>query len=280
MTNACRSASEGAAVIAVRNYEGGPRLDVRGQGKPVVIVHGGPGMDYSYMLKGLESLQQLFKLNYYEQLPRIGQAADDVSAQDQVDELVGVLQDVQGPGEDKVRVLAHSWGTYLALEASREAGDLMSHLVLVNPVPLTFARLTEAGNVLMSRVEPADAEEMERLEGLGTEEAGQEGKRLVDYAYLAASNRGRIHPRFDRYNPAVNGPILGSVEGYDQTSIIHSLTGIRLSLILGDSDYLTSEGVKELLPVSRFTHALENCGHFPFDEQSEALIDALRVALE
>jgi pimeloyl-ACP methyl ester carboxylesterase len=258
----------------------GPKtLVTEGRGPVLLVVHGGPGMDYSYMVKGLAEAGKSRTLVYYEQTPVRGTSIEGASAQRQVEELAGIVGHLAQAENGPVGLLAHSWGTYLALELVREDAGGISHLVLVNPAPLTWERLGAAGERLVSRVQPEHISEVERLEAVGTEEAGLVVIQLIGSAYVAPEFRHKIFPRFDRYNPAVNAAVLGSVEGYDQISITSRFGNAALSLIYGDSDFLLPGDTAELQPFARHVVTLSNCGHFPFDEQPAALIEALNVGL-
>src|SRR5262245_34477543 len=88
-----------------------------GRGQPIIVLHGGPDFDHSYLLPDLDRLADAFRLIYYDQRGR-GRSADHVQPQD-----VTVLSDIADL--DKVRqhfhlssavVLGHSWGAVLALE--------------------------------------------------------------------------------------------------------------------------------------------------------------------
>ena len=47
----------------------GTKLFVReiGKGEPLIIIHGGPGLNHSYFLPHLDALSKSFKLIYYDQ---------------------------------------------------------------------------------------------------------------------------------------------------------------------------------------------------------------------
>jgi proline iminopeptidase len=119
-----------------------------GQGRPTIVLHGGPDFDHAYLLPDLDRLKDAFQLVYYDQKGR-GRSADNVQPQD-----VTLASDVEDV--DRVRrhfrldapvILGHSWGTVLALEYAIRHGEHASHLVLINPAPVSakdFALLREA----------------------------------------------------------------------------------------------------------------------------------------
>src|SRR5260370_31744721 len=48
-----------------------------GQGQPLIVLHGGPDFDHSYLLPDLDRLADAFRLIYYDQRGR-GRSADQV----------------------------------------------------------------------------------------------------------------------------------------------------------------------------------------------------------
>ncbi len=249
-----------------------------GNGDALVVVHGGPGMDFSYMKSSILTLSDSFRVILYEQRPLKSETLEkDFGAEDQVQDLVGLIGELSAESGDPVSLIAHSWGTYLALEALNSADSKsIGKVVLVNPLPLTWGRLVEAGGRLGGRVKPEHLEIVDRLERTGTEEAGFELMELVSYAYLAPANRGIVKPDVRRYNPLVNAQVTESVEDFDQRCSAVAVAGQHdIAVIHGDSDYIEASDTRELAQNTR-QFVLADCGHFPFVEQPEALISAIR----
>ncbi len=107
-----------------------------GQGQPIVVLHGGPDFDHTYLLPDLDRLADSFRLLYYDQRGR-GRSADgvrpdDVSIESEMSDLDAVRRSfLRGP----TAILGHSWGTVLALEYAIRHPERVSHLILLNPAP-------------------------------------------------------------------------------------------------------------------------------------------------
>lgn len=248
----------------------------QGEGKPLLCVHGGPGMDFSYMLPLLPALAERHRTVYYEQHPHRNEPLKPTfCAVDQVDELEKLGSALHESAGAPISVLAHSWGSYLVLEALSRGSVAVEKVLLINPLPLTWQRLRAAGGRLVERVRPDQMSEIDRLEQAGTEEAGKELMDLVGYAYLAPGNRDKIHLDVNRYHPGVNAQVLGSVENYDQRDIAEELARrLPVFVIYGDSDYIEPRDTEELAAHIQST-VLRDCGHFPFVEQPRALRESL-----
>lgn len=137
--------STGAGVPpTVDRDPGPPRLALRGYlfhaeahgtpGQPVLIVlHGGPGADYRYLL-GLKDLADTYQVVFYDQRgtglsPRV--PASEITVQTFVDDLDAFV-DAFGRGR-KVHLLGHSWGAMLASAYTSAHPDKVQSLVMAEP---------------------------------------------------------------------------------------------------------------------------------------------------
>lgn len=121
-----------------------PRVELKGYafhaetfgpaGKPVVIVlHGGPGADYRYLL-GLQALAGDYQVVFYDQRgtglsPRV--PAADISVQTFIDDLDAFV-DAFGHGRP-VHLVGHSWGAMLASAYTGRHPGKVASLVLAEP---------------------------------------------------------------------------------------------------------------------------------------------------
>jgi proline iminopeptidase len=121
-----------------------PRVELKGYpfhaeafgpaGKPVVIVlHGGPGADYRYLL-GLQALAGDYQVVFYDQRgtglsPRV--PAESISVQTFIEDLDAFV-DAFGHGRP-VHLLGHSWGAMLASAYTGHHPEKIASLVLAEP---------------------------------------------------------------------------------------------------------------------------------------------------
>jgi proline iminopeptidase len=121
-----------------------PRVELRGYnfhaqhfgdaGRPTLIVlHGGPGADYRYLL-GLQALADRYQVVFYDQRgtglsPRV--STTQISVQTFIDDLDAFV-DAFGQGR-QVHLLGHSWGAMLASAYTGAHPDKVDRLVLAEP---------------------------------------------------------------------------------------------------------------------------------------------------
>ena len=107
-----------------------------GQGTAVIVLHGEPDFDHSYLLPELDLLSDSFHLIYYDQRGR-GRSADRVQPEDVT--LASDIADLEKVRQffqlGSVVLLGHSWGTVLALEYALRYPERVSRMILMNPAP-------------------------------------------------------------------------------------------------------------------------------------------------
>lgn len=101
--------------------------------QPLIVVHGGPGADFRYLL-GLQALADDYYVVFYDQRgtglsPRL--PAQDISVDAYVDDLDAFVTHV-GRGRP-VHLLGHSWGAMLASAYTGRHPEKVQRLILAEP---------------------------------------------------------------------------------------------------------------------------------------------------
>ncbi len=251
--------------------------DSSGDTGPILVcVHGGPGMDFSYM-RPMLTQRTGFECVGYDQAPRIGEPIPgSLAAEDSIVELIDIARRVSAASVP-VSLFAHSWGSYLAVEAVSLEPQLFRDVILCNPMPLTWHRTLDAFERLGRRIDPEDLAVIENLEEEGTERAGRELIALMSRAYTSPANHS-IDIAVNRYNSRINALVMNSVEGFDQTRKAKEIAS-RVICIYGEDDFILPSDTIELVEAGARRHTLSGCGHFPFSESMDALASLLvRIA--
>ncbi|HEX9653891.1 MAG TPA: alpha/beta fold hydrolase, partial [bacterium] len=105
---------------------------VMGSGEPIVILHGGPGLDHTYLLPQMAELAKDYRLIFFDQR-LAGRSASNVDSsaitlQNFIDDVEGVRREFN---LEKMNLLAHSWGSFLALNYAITYPDHLKSLTLV-----------------------------------------------------------------------------------------------------------------------------------------------------
>lgn len=108
-----------------------------GSGEPLLVIHGGPGLNHTYFLPHLEKLSQDFKVILYDQRASglsLTPSADSLSLKYFVDDIEAIRNNL---GVEKINILAHSWGALLAIAYAKDYRHRVKKMVLCNPVALS-----------------------------------------------------------------------------------------------------------------------------------------------
>ena len=106
-----------------------------GTGVPCLVMHGGLGLDHTY-LRGLDIVSDVLHLVYYDHRHngRSGRPPlESVTHAQLADDAEGLRQYC---GFGKVAVLGHSYGGFIALEYALRYPDSVSHLILLDTAPV------------------------------------------------------------------------------------------------------------------------------------------------
>lgn len=117
----------------------GVKLSYRiiGTGKPLVVIHDGPGYEKSIMFGGFDALRPDMKIVYYDQrgCGRSEPLAANTSLRiwDNVRDLENLRRYFHFR---KMSVAAHGWGAVIALEYARTYPKHVESIILVVPISL------------------------------------------------------------------------------------------------------------------------------------------------
>ena len=111
----------------------------------VIVLHGGPGNDYRYLLD-LKRLSESYFVVFYDQRgtglsPRVPK--EELTVENMVEDLHAIVK-YYGKGQ-KINIIGHSWGGMLASAYMGRYPETIHKLVLAEPGPLTpsFAKQYE-----------------------------------------------------------------------------------------------------------------------------------------
>ena len=269
---------------------------VIGKGQPVVVLHGGPDFDHSYLLPDLDRLKNDFLLIYYDQRGR-GRSAENVEPEDvtlksDLDDLDRVRQHFR---RKSVVLLGHSWGTVLALEYALRHQTRVSHLILMNPAPASAADLAAFRKIYIEKI----GADMDRQRAIVASAAYQVGNPLAviaryrihfkpalaradDYERLMAT----MQAAFTRQGSegivkarAVEDRLMRDTWEIPDYDLVPKLRSLRVPtlVIAGDHDFFpidVAAHIADALPNGKLV-TMKDCGHFAFLECPDEVRNAL-----
>jgi pimeloyl-ACP methyl ester carboxylesterase len=239
-----------------------------GKGKPLYVINGGPGLEYSYLREFFLPLKNEREVVFYDQ---IGTGKDfDMSIQVTGDDLTCQLVDLlKNDGRSK-DVVAHSWGTYLALVAltDRDVNSSVDKVILINPFALDYGRYEHSGQRLFSRFPQSVLDQVGELATENTKDSYLRMIKLIA-PYYAHKPDKCYEFNFESYNSPMEEGAYGSIAGFNLVPLLPQIKG-EIYVIKCDDDFISLEDTVELQNIAKKHVVLSECGHFPFVEQKDA----------
>jgi proline iminopeptidase len=243
-----------------------------GEGRPVVVLHGGPGADHEYLRPGFDALARGRQLIYYDQrgggrspVPR----DVPVGWTEQVADLEA-LRDLWGL--DRLTIAAYSWGGLLALLYALERPDRVERLALVSPAPTWRSARDRFEQAFSKRnLDPAFQEERRALRESGLRERDPAAfqQRIFELSvapYFHDPSRARELTPF-RVVGRTQQEVWASLGDFDLRPRLPELRGIPSLVLHGESDPIPIEAAATTAElVGAAFHRLPRCGHVPYVE--------------
>lgn len=255
--------------------------EVHGSGLPMLVMHGGFGPDHSYFRPWLDALGDRVQLVYYDHRGG-GRSArppslDGVTMQTWVDDADALRAHL---GFDRLLVLGHSYGGFVAQEYALSYGDRLAGLVLCCTAPA------------WDYLDAIDANAQAR----GTPEAIEAHRQLGSGPVANDATFGQLWLRmaplyFKRYDPDI-GPSIHSATAYSaaaynqsEVALVGWSTVDRLGsitaptlIVASRDDWVTpvaqSERMLAELPNADLV-VFEESGHYPFVEEHAGFVKVI-----
>ena len=274
-----------------------------GEGRPVLVIHGGPGIPFVEPLTGLGPLENAFRFHYYAQrgcgestrpFDRFA-ASDTYTNMTQLERTLGIgaqLADIerirQILGEERLILIGHSWGGLLATLYAVEFPEQVEALVLIAPADMLVMPAPDGQPDLFATVRGRlPAERQAEYDAFVTE--------YLDFGRLFEKSETELQAQQARfgeyYRLAVDfAPPDGGQPGgwmamaqylslgqhHDYRSALRAVQAPVLVIHgAGDLQSVTAtQRYVDALPHATLT-VLDGAGHFPFEQQPEAFARAV-----
>ena len=256
-----------------------------GAGPPLLVLHGGPDFNHSYLLPDLDRLSRSFGLIYYDQRGR-GRSSgavvpEDVGIESEMDDLDRVRRYF---GLETASMLGHSWGGLLAMEYATRHPDRVSHLILLNTGPASNADLTR----FQEHRHATEAETLATMCAVAGRREYAAGDMATEGEYYRAHFSGTlrraehleaiVRSLRSHFTPAdilkaraIEQRLYAQTwmsPGYDLLPKLRRLN-VPTLLIYGERDLFPLDGIRkiaEAIPGARLA-VLKECGHFAYLER-------------
>ena len=259
-------------------------LSVKGSGNPLIVIHGGPGLNHSYFIPYLQGLEKKLQVIYYDQRAcgkSATPSADSISMKLLVDDIEAIRKDL---GVEKLNILAHSWGAVLAVHYASQYPDRINRFIFSNPAMLSREFDQEAAALVKQKTTKADSIDRANIFGSGTLDTKKYDELLRISFRISAYDRANIskmnlnlpvnflEANRTLFNALMKDPSFNS----DMYSVLPTFK-FPVLIVHGQSDVLPQRSIDRLekeLPNEQLI-LFKKSGHFPFIEETDAYNDAV-----
>ncbi len=260
----------------------GTRLffDIQGKGKPLLIIHGGPGLNHTYFLPYLSDLSKTNKLIFYDQRA-CGQSA--IPSADSVT-LKFLNKDIEEIRKKlkvaKLRIMAHSWGAILAVNYAIQFPDKIEKLILCNPSPLSHEYDVQMAAFMKENTTVEDSLARAKIYHSSSIEVDNFEKLMKINFKASAYDRQHIEKIDlnipDNYLQSSQVLMMGLQKDLKTYNYYSKVKGFRFKTLLLAGQYdgiplASIERLQKLIPGAKM-YTFDKSGHFPFVEETDRFI--------
>lgn len=267
-------------------------LKTIGKGEPVLIIHGGPGLDHTYFLPQMKGLAKDHELIFYDQRASGKSASNLDSSQISIDIFVEDIEAIRKQTkQEKLNILGHSFGGILAMKYAIKHPEKVNKLILSNSSGASSVFMKNEAKQLQERITEDDRFEQELIFKSTNFQAGKSSayedlfriffrKEFANRA-LANSLTLTFPASFAKNSRLLSYLSKDMGANYDFSADLKNITAPTL-VVYGDYEILAESAGKQIaetIPNSEFV-VLKDCGHFPFIEQPAAYFKAINDFLK
>lgn len=259
-----------------------------GSGEPIVVVHGGPGLEHTYLLPGMAELADEYRLVFYDQRGSGRSLAPLDSASITLENFLADLDAVrEAQGREQMNLLGHSWGGLLSMLYASRYPDRVKSLILMSTIEPGQRYRGEISERQRRRQTADDSSAIAAL--VGSEAFRNRAPEAVNRLYRLSFQSSFADPNnaeelvidFDARTAKAAGTLpallLEPVQPFDFWNEVRKITAPTL-IIHGIEDPIPVAMAREIdarIENSRLV-TVENAGHFPYIEAPERTITAIR----
>lgn len=245
-----------------------------GQGEPLVVLHGGPGCELTYLEAGLRPLAKWRELFIFDQFG-CGRDANDPFRADfnkTVDHGLAFLKALKLDSKN-IGLLGHSFGAGIAFGMMRKLSALRE-LIFLNPIPPT----AELWGKIEVNLSGKDSARIEELTPLRTREAGVEIIQIYS-RYYCESWPSKVPFEYHSFDMQLCEQVQKSMGAFDFRPQFSQVPQKSL-LFLGERDFIRPELLKDYRSVFSKIIELPGAMHMPFLDRPQDFLSAITPYFE
>ncbi len=262
-----------------------------GSGSPVIVLHGGPGLDQEYLLPQMLELAKDYEVIFYDQRGSGQSLATKIDPTCiNIHQFVKDLDTLRKHmGVKKFTLVGHSWGGFLAMNYAVKYPQHLSNLILLNTCPADFKGQQGFVNEFMKRTKPianqiSPLSDYNLFEKLKKEEISKLYRTLFSVYFYNPNEVEKLN---------LNMAEASSQSGFkvhehmsktdfltDNINLFPKLKTLKVPTLIvhGNQDLMpawTAQAIQKAVSNSEIVY-LEQCGHFSYIEKPVELFSKMR----
>lgn len=251
-----------------------------GSGEPVIIIHGGPVLDHSYLFPHFKPLMDEYRLIFYDQRLSGRSSADADSIDIRLSTFIEDIESLRAKlNLEKVHILGHSWGGLLAMKYAIKYPSHIKKLMLINSMAPTSELWKKEEAILAASSTEADSLQRQEIiqSELFNENPPQAIEKLLELSFKKQFYNPEKADLLDLYVPEdymarsrLFSYLMVDISSYDLRNELQKMT-VPTLIVYGSAEPaadISGPVLNRLIPNSSYT-IIEKSGHFPFIEQPE-----------
>ena len=253
-----------------------------GAGPPLLVHHGGPGLDHTVIAPHLSPLASDLHVVCFDHRGTGRSATPQGADVYHIDRFVEDIADLaDGLPLPPFALMGHSFGGIVALHFALAHPDLLTHLVLVS-TPASHHYIEDVESALPELLEPEALAELASLQG--SEPSAQVMRRSLELLspiyFQDPAQVSRLGLDSVRFGPETQA-VWKSLEGFDLRPRLREVRVPALVIAGAQDRAVTAARSRELadrLPRGTLL-VIEKSGHYPFVEGQDEFVSGVREFL-
>lgn len=255
-------------------------IEKMGNGEPLLVLHGGPGLSHDYLTPYFETLARKYQVIFYDQRgcgkTEFPKDTSSITLENLVNDLEAIRTHLK---IGKLNLISHSWGTTIALTYAKKYPDNLKRLILISPAPAN----SEFFDITFSNMQKKRSEEdtKELIQAMMSKEFEKRDEKVFRKAILLGDKVNLVEQDkiAELYEPmkfdvdrANNLMIVTSLleKTYFDFDITTGLDVVKCPtlIILGGLDnvpFASAQAIQESIKGSQL-EVIKKCSHYPFFE--------------
>ena len=267
--------------------------EIIGTGAPLFMLHGSGG-SHRYFLPSMGALSDEYQLFFYDQRGTgLSDGHPDLAA-NTIDQFVEDLEALRVAfGFEKISLMGHSWGAIIALAYALKYQAHLDHLILVDSIPVNDKFLIEFSETIQQRFQHLSADSQHELKTTCSQPSEELSQEAIERCMQLDAQLRFYDPAKAPVDLTIDENTLKNADTVEalmrnsfnkkQHDMDTQLPNVHVPTLIihGDFDPIplqSSEYLHEQIPKSQIV-IVNEAGHFPFIEQPEQFVAALRTFL-